>query len=198
MTGLAGFLALVLFGAFIKCFTTLTVLRQGIGLTGAGFSIVTGALALALTLLVTKPQVDAAGGLDAVLRSQSMASLEGHFRPFMERHSDEKVIAKLAPAGERLAGKAEEGTAPAADPKAVPFPVLLLSFLVSELGDAFHLAVMILVPFLVADLVVANALVLLGVTHMDPELVSLPVKILLFFAVDGWTLVTQKLIEGYL
>ena len=52
-------------------------------------------------------------------------------------------------------------------------------------------------PFLVIDLVVANVLLALGMQMLKPTQVSLPFKLLLFVAIDGWGLLAQALVAGY-
>lgn len=78
------------------------------------------------------------------------------------------------------------------------FGLLIASFLVSELKEAFSMGFVLLIPFLVVDLVVMNLLMVLGVREFNPEVISVPLKILLFFAVDGWTLLAGKLLRGAL
>ena len=56
---------------------------------------------------------------------------------------------------------------------------------------------MIYLPFLVIDLVVSNVLLALGMQMMTPTQVSLPFKLLLFVAIDGWGLISQALVTGY-
>ena len=69
--------------------------------------------------------------------------------------------------------------------------VLLPAFVVTELGEAFALGFLIYLPFLVIDLVVSNVLLALGMQMMSPTQVSLPFKLLLFVAIDGWGLLAQ-------
>src|SRR5690606_32736416 len=75
--------------------------------------------------------------------------------------------------------------------------VLAPAFLLSELGRGLELAVMILVPFVVVDLICAQALVLLGLSNTPTAVIALPGKILLFLAADGWSTVVAGLVEGY-
>jgi type III secretion protein R len=75
--------------------------------------------------------------------------------------------------------------------------VLLPAFVVTELGEAFALGFLIYLPFLVIDLVVSNLLLALGMQMMSPTQVSLPFKLLLFVAIDGWGLLARSLVEGY-
>ena len=75
--------------------------------------------------------------------------------------------------------------------------VLLLAFASNELIEAFVLGVLILIPFLVVDVIVANTLTALGLTALSPLAVSLPLKLLLFIAADGWHLLINALILSY-
>jgi len=75
--------------------------------------------------------------------------------------------------------------------------VLVPAFLVTELAEGFAIAVLIIVPFLVIDLVVAQVVTLLGLIQQPIPLLTLPLKLLLFLAVDGWDTVIGGLVEGY-
>ena len=75
--------------------------------------------------------------------------------------------------------------------------VLAPAFLATELREAFAIAVLIFIPFLVIDLVVGLALAALGLTNMSTQSVALPIKLLLFVAVDGWRLLLDSLLRGY-
>jgi flagellar biosynthesis protein FliP len=71
------------------------------------------------------------------------------------------------------------------------------AFIATELREAFTIAVVIFVPFLVIDLVVALSLAALGLNTMSPQVVALPLKLVLFVAVDGWRLLLEALLRGY-
>ncbi len=75
--------------------------------------------------------------------------------------------------------------------------ILAPAFLTTELREAFAIAVLIFVPFLVIDLVVALGLAALGLQTTQPQIVALPLKLLLFVAVDGWRLLIDGLLRGY-
>jgi type III secretion protein R len=76
--------------------------------------------------------------------------------------------------------------------------VLAPAFIATELREAFMIAVLIFVPFLVIDLVVALSLASLGLTSTSPQSIALPLKLVLFIAVDGWRLLLDGLLRGYL
>ena len=75
--------------------------------------------------------------------------------------------------------------------------MLVPAFVVTELTEAFAIGFLIYLPFLVIDLVVANVLLALGMQMLNPTQVSLPFKLLLFVAIDGWGLLAQALVSGY-
>ncbi len=75
--------------------------------------------------------------------------------------------------------------------------VLVPAFVVTELTEAFAIGFLIYLPFLVIDLVVSNVLLALGMQMMSPTQVSLPFKLLLFVAIDGWGLLARSLVAGY-
>ncbi len=82
-------------------------------------------------------------------------------------------------------------------PTAKDFTVLAPAFVVTELGEAFRIGVMIYLPFLVLDLVIANVLLALGMQMLSPTQISLPFKLLLFVAVGGWGLLAEALVSSY-
>lgn len=71
------------------------------------------------------------------------------------------------------------------------------AFIISELKTAFEIGFVIFVPFIVLDLVVANILLALGMFMLSPTIISLPFKLLIFIAVDGWALIVQGLVTSY-
>ena len=71
------------------------------------------------------------------------------------------------------------------------------AYIMSELKTAFEIGFVIFVPFIVLDLVVANILLALGMFMLSPTIISLPFKLLIFIAVDGWALIVQGLVTSY-
>ncbi len=76
--------------------------------------------------------------------------------------------------------------------------ILIPSFVISELKEAFQIGFLIFLPFIVVDMVVANILLALGMHMLSPTTISLPFKLLLFVLVDGWYLITKGIILGYI
>lgn len=202
---------------FAKVLTVLSVLRYGLGIRGMGFGIVVLGFSLVVTWFSMITILGPAA--DITKMAQSPAGMLKTLEPFLEKHQDpvilgrlEKLAARLAPpAGQSLSTKVAK-PANAAEPikttEAVDIDAKVqsgeqqiaikgLAFLITELSEAFQLSFFIILPFLVVDILVMNLMLALGVTAYSHELVSLPLKILLFFAVDGWILLTEKLLLGY-
>lgn len=82
-------------------------------------------------------------------------------------------------------------------PEDVGFRQLVAAFLLSELRTSFQIGFLIFIPFLVIDLIIANILLALGMIMLSPTIVSLPFKLLIFVAVDGWTLIVKGLVQSF-
>ena len=122
-------------------------------------------------------------GIDAV--SEPM-------RDFLKANADAKERARFVAVANESRPEAERAKVSDTD-----FTVLVPSFVVTELTEAFAIGFLIYLPFLVIDLVVANVLLALGMQMLSPTQVSLPFKLLLFVAIDGWGLLAQALVAGY-
>ncbi len=74
---------------------------------------------------------------------------------------------------------------------------LIPAFIISELKTAFIIGFYIFVPFLIIDLIVASALMSMGMMMMPPTVVALPAKLLVFVLADGWSNLVSALVGGY-
>ena len=79
----------------------------------------------------------------------------------------------------------------------IPTYVLIPSFIVSELRIAFIIGFLIYIPFIIIDMVVASALMSMGMMMLPPTTISLPFKILLFIMADGWDLIIGNLVKSF-
>lgn len=178
--------------AFTKASVVLSALRVALGAEVLLPWSAVFALALAVTAVVMGPiaaeslaALEAAGGVSGLSQGpgwQAAAVLEPLFG-FLQRHAD---------AGELEFFAGLQGTAADSPLALVP------AFLVTELGEALQISLLVLVPFVLIDLVVAQVLVLTGLAGAQPQpLVSLPVKLALFLAIGGWDVILRGLVEGY-
>ncbi len=182
------------------CFTRFAVvfsfLRTGLGTQGAPPSQVMVGLALFMTLFVMAPvgaQVYNQGLRpyldDEMTESQAFEAATPPLRDFM--------IKRTRPQDLELFYDISDAPRPSAVSD-VPMRIAVPAFVVSELHTAFKMGLIILLPFLIIDLVVASVLSALGMVMLPPPIVALPIKLLVFVAIDGWHLVVQSLLRGAL
>jgi type III secretion protein R len=190
--------------AFVKIATVLQIVRSAIGAQSVPSSSVIMALAAALTLIAMAPVGDKIAARAAPLFSGKEApdtvalvergidAVREPMREFLKNNSSETER-------ERFLDVARQARAPADRESVHPedLTVLVPSFVVTELGEAFAIGFLLYLPFLVIDLVVSNVLLALGMQMMSPTQVSLPFKLLLFVAIDGWGLLARSLVAGY-
>ncbi len=79
----------------------------------------------------------------------------------------------------------------------IPSSILIPSFVISELRTAFIIGFLIYIPFIVIDMVVASALMSMGMMMLPPTTISMPFKILLFILADGWNLIIGSLVKTF-
>jgi flagellar biosynthetic protein FliP len=79
----------------------------------------------------------------------------------------------------------------------VPTYVLIPAFILNELTVAFQIGILLFIPFIVIDIVVASALMSMGMIMLPPVMISMPFKLVLFILVDGWGLLTNQLIRSF-
>ena len=108
-------------------------------------------------------------------------------REFLGKHAEERDRETFVEVARRMGREVSGGET----------WILAPAFLTTELREAFAIAVLIFVPFLVIDLVSALGLAALGLQTTQPQIVALPMKLLLFVAVDGWRLLIDGLLRGY-
>jgi flagellar biosynthetic protein FliP len=78
----------------------------------------------------------------------------------------------------------------------VPTYVLVPAYILHELTVAFKIGVLLYIPFIVIDMVVASILMSMGMMMLPPVQISMPFKLMLFVLVDGWGLLTQGLFNS--
>lgn len=196
----AGPLFLLSTTAYVKTSTVLHIVRSAIGADGVPGTAVVTAFAFAISLLVMAPVArEVAVRAEPLLEQKDkdgtktiVAALDAAKEPlraFVRANASSKDRARYLELAKKAAGK---GVPPGED----DFAVLLPAFLTTELGEAFQLGFLLLLPFLVIDLAVAAVLSSLGLS-LPPRDVALALKLLLFGAVDGFALVAQALVASY-
>ncbi len=83
------------------------------------------------------------------------------------------------------------------DPSELSAAVVIPAFIVSELNTAFQIAFLIYVPFLILDMVISSVLTSMSMITLPPTVISLPLKLMLFVIIDGWSLIIGNLVKTY-
>jgi type III secretion protein R len=187
--------------SFVKIATVLQIVRGAIGAESVPSSTVVLALSAALTLIAMapvgsriadrlEPLLAASAPDPSAMVSSAIEAVREPLRSFLGNNASAKEKQRFL----KLARQKRGPDAPVGETDLV---VVIPAFLVTELLEAFTLGFAIYLPFLVIDLVVANVLVGLGMQMMNPGQISLPFKLLLFVAADGWGLLAEALVTGY-
>ncbi len=197
-------LAFMTVTAFVKIETVLQIVRGAIGAQGVPSTTVVMALAAALTFLAMAPVGEKVaaragplfGGHEAAdtvaFVQEGIAAVIDPMRDFLRANASDTEKTRFVDVARRVRPEAERAQVTDGD-----LTVLVPAFMVTELTEAFALGFLLYLPFLVIDLVVSNVLLALGMQMMTPAQVSLPFKLLLFVAIDGWGLLARGLVAGY-
>lgn len=181
--------------SFTRIIIVLSILRQALGLQQTPPNQVLVGLSLFLSMFVMQPvltqinktAVEPYGRSEVSMEeaiTRSGTALHG-FMMKQTRKTDLSMFANIAKAP-RFEKSAD-----------VPFSILLPAFVTSELKTAFQIGFLIFLPFLVIDLIVASALMSLGMMMLSPSIISMPFKLLLFVLVDGWALTMGSLAASF-
>ena len=187
---------LILTTSFTRVLISLSFTRNAMGTQQTPPNQVLIGLALFLSLFIMKPvytQVTEEAMLpfleEEITREEAFERGEVPIKEFMLRHTRPQDI-------ELFVELANEGASDT--PEDLPLTTLIPAFAISELRTAFTIGFLIFIPFLIIDLVVASILMSMGMFMLSPVMVSLPFKLLLFVLVDGWYLVIESLVTGFM
>ena len=193
---------LIICTSFLKITMVLQLTRNAMGVQQVPPTMALNGIALAATLFIMAPVFsDMTDRLKAVpVDFSSMERLEyttangiEPLKTFMRKNTDPDIVIHLQENAQRMWPKrmAESVT---------PDNMLLIipAFVLSELQNGFKIGFLIFIPFIVVDLIVSNILLALGMQMVSPMTVSLPLKILLFVLISGWTRLLDGLFYSYL
>ncbi len=189
---------------YLKFTVVFTLIRNALGLQQVPSNMVINALSLILAFYVMHPIISGVQAsykaLDAPLTTvQATADFLdeslGDYRAYLARHADPDLLAFF----ERAHAADGSGVAPPGTPgEDRALSALLPAYALSELKDAFLMGFYLYLPFIVVDLIVSSILLALGMMMMSPVTISAPIKLILFVVLDGWSLLSQGLIQQYM
>lgn len=175
---------LVLLCTYSKFYVVLSILRFGLTGDHRGFGLLVAGLSLVLSVIVLQGEVPNSFSQKDMNQSQAL------YTPYLQHHTSPESLERTKKVFEMIRKSPVQSDSDT-------FHILLGGFVLSELTDATKIGLGLLIPFIALDIIIANLLALLGVLSLNPQLVSFPLKLLLFVTIDGWTLLVEKLLGGF-
>jgi flagellar biosynthesis protein FliP len=186
---------LIMMTSFTRLIIVFSFLRQALGTQSMPPNQVLVGLALFLTFFIMGPSFSEMNNkgiqpymAGKITQDQAIDATLAPLRKFMfsqTRSQDLGLFVKLGkiPTPKNLSE--------------VPTMVLIPAFVVSELKTAFQIGFIIFLPFLVIDMVAASVLMAMGMMMLPPVVVSMPLKIMIFVLVDGWSLIIGSMVNSF-
>jgi flagellar biosynthetic protein FliP len=181
--------------SFVRIIITLSMVRHAFGMPETPPNPVLISLALFLTAFSMGPTLTTLNSQAVqpflggqISAEEAMTRGSAPLKTFMlaqTRDSDIEAIYAIA------------HTPVPARPDQVEILKLAPAFIMNELRVSFTIGFVILLPFLLIDLVVSSILLSLGMMMVPPATISLPIKLLMFVLIDGWSLVIQGVLGSF-
>jgi flagellar biosynthesis protein FliP len=186
---------LVCLTSFLRIIIVLSMLRHAVGMPETPPNTVLIGLALFLTLFTMSPALQKMNQ-DAFqpFMAGKLSMEEGYdkgmapLREFMVRQTREQDLALMVELSKAPVPKTMDD---------ISNVQLIPAYMLSELRAAFQIGFVVFLPFLLIDLIVASVLMALGMMMMPPTAVALPLKILMFVLIDGWSLLLKALVGSF-
>jgi flagellar biosynthesis protein FliP len=196
MTALSFGTAIILsLTSFTRIIIVFSFLRQSMGTTQLPPNQVLIGLSLFLTLFIMAPTVrkvqeQAFTPLmdDKITLGEALERAQGPLSEWMLKQTKEEEL--------RLFFEVSGAARPARG-EAIPFTVMVPSFMISELGTAFRMGLYLFIPMVLIDLLVSVIMMSLGMMMVPPTLVAMPLKLGVFLLAGGWHLVVSSLVRSF-
>ena len=186
---------LIMMTSFVRVVIVLSFLRSGLSLQQPSNQVILS-LALFITFFIMEPTFnnvkrDALDPMQAgtITTQQALDHGLDDMKAFMLKYTRQKDLA--------LFMSMSNPPVKAESVKELSAAVVIPAYMLSELKTGFQMGMFVLLPFLVIDMVVASVLMSMGMMMLPPPIVSLPLKVMVFVLVDGWTLVVHSIIQSF-
>ncbi|CCP02150.1 Surface presentation of antigens protein SpaP [Erwinia amylovora Ea644] len=190
---------------FIKFSIVMVMVRNALGIQQVPSTLTLNGIALIMTAFVMMPICQKISSYvetnhidfnNSASVTQLMDQGLGGYRDYLVRYSDHELIRYFNKIQQQQAGE----LAPEVEEhqlSSLSLMTLMPAYALSEIQSAFKIAFYLYVPFVVIDLVVSSILLALGMMMMSPVTISIPIKLILFVAMNGWSLLTKGMIAQY-
>ncbi|BDU50119.1 flagellar type III secretion system pore protein FliP [Haliovirga abyssi] len=181
--------------SFIRIIIVLHFVRQALGVQQMPPNQVLVGLALFLTFFIMEPTANdiMQNGINPYLNKKIsqetlFKNIENPLKKFMlkqTRVKDLELFVKLSK------------TKKVKSRKDLSVWIVTPAYIISELTRGFEIGILIFIPFIIIDMIVATVLMSLGMMMLPPVMISIPFKLLLFVMVDGWNLIINSLVKSF-
>jgi type III secretion protein R len=187
--------------SYAKIVVVLGLLRNALGVQQVPPNMVLNGIAVLVSVYVMAPVgMEAAKTLQAEQVSsqpsqalvQAFGAAREPFRAFLMKHTQEREKRFFLRSAEVVWPKEEASTLHEND-----LLVLAPAFTLTEMTDAFKIGFLLYIAFIVIDLIIANVLLAMGLSQVQPTNVAIPFKLLLFVVMDGWSTLIHGLVMTY-
>lgn len=184
---------------FIKFNIVFSLVKNAIGIQQIPTNLTTNAVALMMTLFVMYPVYSKVFDYinENEVKYEDVQSVNNFlteglssYKNYLIKYSDEKLVEFFQDLNKKDAKRTISD-------KQFSFIAYMPAYALSEIKSAFEIGFYLYLPFIIIDLVVSNILLALGMMMMSPVTISLPIKLILFVAIDGWSRISQGLILQY-
>lgn len=189
---------LVMMTSFTRYIIVFSFLRSAIGTQQTPPNMVLVGIALFLTLFTMSPVITDVKTnaydpyvAEQITQTEFLTRAEVPLKDFMLRQTETSSV--------KLFCDLSKTEAPADGTAAMELPmrVVVPAFMTSELKRAFEIGFLLYIPFMLIDLVVSSTLMSMGMIMLPPSMISMPFKLLLFIALNGWELLFATLVQGF-
>jgi len=180
---------------FVRLLVVFHFLRQALGTQTAPSNQVLIGLSLFLTYFIMQPvgtlmytQAVTPYESGRITATQALERASGPLETFMLHFTREADLELFLDAAHAARPKT---------PADLPMRVVVPAYIVSELQTGFQIGVVLFLPFLAIDLVVASITTSVGMMQLPPVVISTPLKLLVFVAAGGWHLLVGSLLHSF-
>ena len=188
----------VMMTSFTRYIISFSFLRSAMGLQQNPPNMVLVGMALFLTLFTMSPVISEIQTTayepylaEEITQDEFLQRAEIPLKEFMARNTEQSALDLFCDMSGTQAPQDESAV------QDLPIRVLVPSFMTSELKRAFLIGFYLYIPFLLIDVVVASALMSMGMIMLPPSMISMPFKLLLFITLNGWQLLFSTLVQGF-
>lgn len=194
-------LLVVMGTTFLKIAVVLSLLRNALGIQQLPPNMALYGLSLILTLFIMAPVgLEISDHLEKQPLDWQAPQLFQRidrqvlqpYRLFLLRHTDPKQICFFGHISQQVWPEQYRARLPQDS-----LLILMPSFTLSQLVEAFKIGLLLYLPFIAIDLIVSNILLAMGMMMVSPMTIALPFKLLVFILIDGWQKLLNQLVLTY-